>query len=135
MAAAFVETQHLISGDTVSGWIASGSMLFEPRYLDLNPKELLILTEPEPKKFESLLVLRNPQDIPDTVKLEVNKPFRFRGWKLYQISYDTPMGRYSTLSVIEAVRDPWLPLVYTGILLLLAGAVYLFWIGRGIRRE
>ena len=65
--------------------------------------------------------------------LEVNKPYKYQGWKLYQLSYDDTMGKWSNLSVIEAVRDPWLPLVYTGILLLLAGAAYLFWIGREIK--
>jgi len=135
MSVAYLETRNLISGDTVSGWVASGSLIFEPRYLDLGRSRLLILTEPEPRKFESLMVLKDARGIADTIKLEVNKPYRFRGWKLYQFSYDTPMGKYSTLSVIEAVKDPWLPLVYTGILMLLGGAVYLFWLGRGIRSE
>ncbi|KPL25985.1 MAG: hypothetical protein AMS23_03830, partial [Bacteroides sp. SM1_62] len=64
---------------------------------------------------------------------EVNKPFKYRGWKLYQLSYDERMGKWSRVSVIEAVRDPWLPVVYTGIFLLLAGALYLFWIGQDIK--
>jgi hypothetical protein len=135
MAVAYVQTRNLISGDTVSGWITSGSILFEPRYLDLNNTKVLILTEPEPRKFESVVAIRNAQGEADTVKLEVNKPYRIKGWKLYQISYDTSMGRHSTLSVIEAVRDPWLPLVYTGIIMLLGGALYLFWLGRGMRSE
>lgn len=135
MSVAFLETRNLLSGDTVSGWVTSGSWMFEPRYLDLGKSRLLILTEPEPRKFESLMVLKESRGIADTVKLEVNKPYRFNGWKLYQFSYDTPMGKYSALSVIEAVKDPWLPLVYTGILMLLGGAVYLFWLGRGIRSE
>lgn len=135
MAVAFVQARNLISGDTVSGWITSGSILFEPRYLNLNSTKVLILTEPEPRKFESIVVIRDVKGKADTVKLEVNKPYRIRGWKLYQISYDTSMGRYSTLSVIEAVRDPWLPLVYTGIIMLLCGALYLFWLGRGMRSE
>jgi hypothetical protein len=135
MAVAFVETRNIITGDTASGWIASGSMMFDPRFLDLKRSKVLFLTEPEPRKFESLVVLKDALGIADTVELEVNKPHRVKGWKLYQISYDTQMGKYSTASVIEAVKDPWLPLVYTGILLLLCGAVYLFWLGRGIRSE
>jgi hypothetical protein len=135
MAAVYAETRNILTGDTVSGWITSGSVMFEPRYLDLKNSKLLILTEPEPKKFESLVVIKNKNGLTDTVKLEVNKSHRINGWKLYQISYDTQMGKYSNLSVIEAVRDPWLPLVYIGILLLFCGAVYLFWLGRGIRSE
>jgi hypothetical protein len=135
MAVAFVETRNKITGDTVSGWIASGSMMFESRFLDLSRSKLLILTEPEPKKFESIIVVKDAKGDTSTIRLEVNKPHRVAGWKLYQISYDTQMGRYSTLSVIEAVRDPWLPLVYTGITLLLCGALYLFWLGRGVRSK
>jgi hypothetical protein len=45
------------------------------------------------------------------------------------------MGKYSKRSVIEAVRDPWLPVVYAGILMLLGGAVYLFWLGRPVKTE
>ena len=52
---------------------------------------------------------------------------------IYQQSYDETMGKWSKLSVINAVRDPWLPVVYFGIFLLIAGAVYLFWIGREIK--
>ena len=135
MAVAFVETKNTVTGDTASGWVAAGSLMFEPRFLELGGSNLLILTEPEPRKFESLVIFKDIKGLNDTVRLEVNRPHRIRGWKLYQISYDTEMGKYSTLSVIEAVKDPWLPLVYTGILMLLGGAVYLFWLGRGIRSE
>jgi hypothetical protein len=135
IAVAFVETRNVVTGDTASGWITGGSLLFEPRFIDLKGSRLLFLTEPEPRKFESLVVLKSNGSVDDTIKLEVNKPYRFKGWKLYQISYDTQMGKYSKLSVIEAVRDPWLPLVYSGILMLLGGAVYLFWLGRPLHRE
>jgi cytochrome c biogenesis factor len=33
------------------------------------------------------------------------------------------MGAQSQTSILELVRDPWLPLVYTGIYMMLAGAV------------
>jgi uncharacterized membrane protein AbrB (regulator of aidB expression) len=81
------------------------------------------------------MVIRDNRTVADTVKLEVNKPRRFGRWKLYQVGYDAQMGKYSTLSVIEAVKDPWLPLVYAGIFMLLTGSVYLFWQGSRIRNE
>ena len=135
MSVAFVETKNIMTGDTVSGWITSGSLMFEPRFLDLNRSKLLILAEPEPRKFESLVLVKDAKGDTSTIKLEVNKPHRVSGWKLYQLSYDTELGRYSKRSVIEAVRDPWLPVVYTGILMLLGGAVYLFWLGRPVKDE
>jgi hypothetical protein len=135
MSVAFIETRNIITGDTSSGWITSGSMMFQARFLSLKKSKLLILTEPEPRKFESLVLVKDSRNIEDTIKLEVNKPFRMNGWKLYQLSYDTQLGKYSKHSVIEAVRDPWLPVVYIGILMLLGGAIYLFWLGRPVKEE
>lgn len=135
VAAAWVTTRNLVTGDTVSGWISSGSLMFEPVYLDLGRSKFMILTEPEPRKFASRLIFRGSSGKEQPIQLEVNKPHRMEGWKLYQISYDTQMGKYSKTSVLEAVRDPWLPVVYAGILLLLIGAVYMFWLGRGVRSD
>lgn len=59
-------------------------------------------------------------------EIEVNHPLSINGWKVYQLSYDEQMGKWSTLSVLELVRDPWLPVVYLGILLLAIGAVGMF---------
>jgi hypothetical protein len=57
------------------------------------------------------------------------------GYSLYQLSYDENYGKWSAISVIEAVKDPWLPAVYLGIFMMLAGSVYLFWKGNEIRKE
>ncbi len=135
MAVAFVETKNKVTADTVSGWLTSGSLSYDPRYLELGNSELLILTAPEPRKFSSKIQILDSKGVQNETQLEVNKPFRVHGWKLYQISYDTRMGKLSTLSVIEAVRDPWLPVVYAGVFMLLGGALYLFWLGRGAKTE
>ena len=55
--------------------------------------------------------------------VEVNKPVEVDGWKIYQYGYDTQMGAMSRYSILELVSDPWLPLVYTGIYMMLAGAL------------
>ena len=60
----------------------------------------------------------------DTIR--VNKPLSVRGWKIYQYSYDEAKGSQSDISIFEVVRDPWLPFVYLGIFMMLAGAVCLF---------
>ena len=51
------------------------------------------------------------------------------GWKMYQLSYDERFGKYSTTSTIEFVKDPWLPVVYLGVFMMIGGAIYLFFIG------
>ena len=41
-------------------------------------------------------------------------------------SYDESKGRWSDISVLELVRDPWLPVVYAGIIMMMLGAICLF---------
>ena len=105
------------------------------QHLPLDMHNFLVMTMPEPEKYSSNITLhgRDGEEVPLT--LEVNKPYKYQGWKLYQLSYDDSMGKWSRLSVIEAVRDPWLPVVYFGVFLLLGGALYLFWMGRIIKEE
>ena len=55
--------------------------------------------------------------------VEVNKPHEVDGWKIYQYGYDTQMGPQSRITILELVSDPWLPWVYTGFYMMLAGAV------------
>jgi len=76
-----------------------------------------------PKRFASeiQILTRSGKNIETTV--EVNKPVEVEGWKIYQYGYDTQMGAMSRTSILELVSDPWLPLVYAGIYMMLAGAV------------
>jgi cytochrome c biogenesis protein ResB len=80
----------------------------------------------EPKRYVSEVTIftEDGKSIPATI--EVNKPIKVNGWKIYQLSYDETMGKWSRKSTFELVRDPWLPVVYTGITMMLLGAVYLF---------
>ena len=77
----------------------------------------------KPKRFASeiQILTKSGNNIQTTV--EVNKPVDVDGWKIYQYGYDTQMGAMSQTSILELVSDPWLPLVYTGIYMMLAGAV------------
>lgn len=133
--AALVHIKNLVSGDTLTNWLCSGSMVMLPEYILLEKNLGLWLRSPEPKKFESVVVVKTRFGDVDTVTIEVNKPFKTRGWSIYQIGYDEKLGPASKLSIIEAVYDPWIKVVYAGIALMLAGAVYLFWLGRGVRRD
>ena len=83
-----------------------------------------------PRRFASdiQIVTKTGEHIRTTV--EVNKPVEVDGWKIYQYGYDTQMGAMSKTSILELVSDPWLPLVYTGIYMMLAGAVCLFAFGK-----
>ena len=121
---------NIAKKDTIKGWVLSGSYLQEPLYLALDTANFLVLAKPEPKKYRSTIVVRTDSIKTDTVALEVNKPFMIKGWKIYQVSYDQSKGKWSSLSILEAVNDPWLPAVYTGFFMMMAGAVLLFWLGK-----
>ena len=121
---------NVIKKDTVNGWVLLGSYLQDPVFLPLDTSYILALTKPEPKKYKSTIVVRTDSLKTDTVILEVNKPYVVKGWKIYQVNYDQSKGKWSSLSVLEAVSDPWLPAVYTGIFMLIAGSALLFWLGK-----
>ena len=103
-------------------------------------KEFIMETydDGSPRRFASdITIIRNnalsSDHSPLTPKMEatveVNKPVEVDGWKIYQYGYDTQMGAMSEYSILELVSDPWLPLVYTGIYMMLAGAVCMFLFG------
>ena len=87
-----------------------------------------------PRRFASdiQVVTKTGGHIQATV--EVNKPVEVDGWKIYQYGYDTQMDAMSKTSILELVSDPWLPLVYTGIYMMLAGAVCMFLKGKKVKK-
>ncbi|MCR4994432.1 MAG: cytochrome c biogenesis protein ResB [Bacteroidales bacterium] len=87
-----------------------------------------------PRRYASELeiVTRTGKDFMATI--DVNHPLKVDGWKIYQFGYDTAMGAESRTSILEFVRDPWLPAVYAGIYMMLAGALLMFF-GHKKRKE
>ena len=77
----------------------------------------------KPKRYASevQILTQSGKNIETTI--DVNKPYEVDGWKIYQYGYDTQMGAQSQISIFELVSDPWLPWVYAGFYMMLAGAV------------
>lgn len=90
-----------------------------------------------PKRFASDISVytEDGKNVHGTV--EVNKPLKVNGWKIYQYGYDNALGSKSPYSVFMLVKDPWLPAVYTGIFLMLAGALclMLFMAPKPVKKE
>ncbi|MBQ6190234.1 MAG: cytochrome c biogenesis protein ResB [Bacteroidaceae bacterium] len=80
----------------------------------------------QPKRYASEIVVRTKSGDVKHAIVDVNKPVRINGWKIYQYGYDTQKGAQSQMSILELVRDPWLPAVYSGIYLMLFGALLMF---------
>jgi hypothetical protein len=128
-----VRAVNAVSGEIHEGWISCGSFMFNPEYLFLDGRNILVMTMPEPKKYQSHVTALTNTDAPRELFIEVNKPPTVEGWKLYQLSYNQQMGKWSDISILEIVRDPWLPVVYFGFILLFIGAAYIFWIGKELK--
>lgn len=129
---ALISAVNTSSKDTIVGWLTSGSFKLDPQALQLDEKYSLVMLKPEPKRFSSEVQVFAKNGISTRAVIEVNKPYKIMGWNLYQFDYDKEMGKWSDLSIIELVRDPWLPVVYAGIFMLIAGAAFMFWQGKRI---
>lgn len=68
-----------------------------------------------PKQYTSVLQIDGKE-----FKTSVNHPCHYKGYYIYQAGYDRENGSYT---VLKLVRDPLLPVIYLGLLLLAAGAV------------
>ncbi len=123
------------NGAIVRGWVTCGSFNKQYQSLKLDDDYSLIMLFPEPKEFTSNIDVIQKNGNHQEINLQVNKPFKTNGWKIYQLNYDSELGRWSDVSVIELIRDPWLPVVYTGVFLMLAGALFLFWVGSKNKTE
>lgn len=124
-------SDNLPSHDTHEGWVTCGSRQFNYHGLRLDDSHTLVMAPREPRRYSSLVNVYTQDGKSMQTVIEVNKPLTVNGWKIYQYSYDERMGRWSNLSILEFVRDPWLPSVYTGILLLALGAVGMLFRRRG----
>ena len=90
-----------------------------------------------PKRFASDISVYPEDGNPVRGTVEVNRPLKVNGWKIYQYGYDYTRGSKSLYSVFLLVKDPWLPAVYAGIFLMLAGALclMLFMAPKPVKKE
>ena len=114
---------------------ANGAVKEMPLAIELKKFIMETYDNGSPKRFASeiQILTKTKKNIETTV--DVNKPYEVDGWKIYQYGYDTQMGAQSQISILVLVSDPWLPLVYTGIYMMLAGAMCMFIFGKGVKRK
>ncbi len=133
--AALLKVTNTQTNECIENWISCGSFAQQYRSLKISDQYSLVMTIPEAKKFSSELEIltKNGKRIPTII--EVNKAHNHDLWEIYQLDYNKGMGKWSTTSVIELVRDPWLPVIYTGIFMMIFGAFYMFWVGNNITKN
>lgn len=126
-----VEAEHITSGKRVEGWVSCGSFVFEPQYLWLGERYVVVMPQREAKCYLSEVEVMDGSGKMRREAIEVNKPARMGSWRIYQVGYDTQRGRWSTSSVVECVRDGWWRVVQVALWLLLASGVVMFLTAQG----
>lgn len=125
---AYVSVEGTVDGERFSGWLGTGGPHVEPAFIAVGTRVLVLIPGSASSYRSEVSIRGRDAGTVDTV-LEVNRPVSVNGWKLYQMGYDEQAGRWSRLSLVEGVRDPWLPAVYTGFFMILAGNALFFWKG------
>ncbi|MDO4949388.1 MAG: cytochrome c biogenesis protein ResB, partial [Bacteroidales bacterium] len=105
------------------GWVSSGSFLFTPVTLGLPDGFMLSMNPPKPKSFCSEVWLLDGDNERHRFNILVNHPANYATWHLYQMGYDTERGRWSDISILECVRDPWHPVKQLALWTLLLAAL------------
>lgn len=118
------------TGEIKEGWISCGSFRFPGNYLELSEDKLLVMADPEAKSYKSVIKAYTEEGEIFESELTVGKPISVNGWKVYQTSYDIEKGKWSEISIVELVKDPWLWAVYTGLIMMVLGALYLIFTGK-----
>jgi len=132
---AYISVKNIENDSIINSWISSGSFRYPYESLKISDEYSIVMTIPEVKKFSSDIDILTKEGERISTVLEVNKPFKHNSWKIYQLSYDDKMGKWSNLSVLELVKDPWLPLIYLGTFMMIVGAFYMFWMGNKITKN
>ena len=128
-----VQRLRMITTEGLPEWRAvadNGMVKTMPMSIELKKFMMETYDDGSPKRFASAIKIVEKSGREMEATIDVNKPIVVDGWKIYQYGYDTSMGAESTISILELVSDPWLPLVYAGIFMMLGGAVCMFVFGK-----
>ena len=58
----------------------------------------------------------------------MNEPLDYRGYKIYQSSYEEGKDGAPTFSIFSVGKDPGMPVKYAGSILLVSGIALMFWL-------
>lgn len=123
-------------GNKAEGWISCGSHIFPASVLSLDGTYALAMPPREAASYLSEVKIENSKGVSQH-EIRVNHPASIGPWKIYQVSYDKERGRWSTVSILECVKDSWYPIVQVALwIILAAGAAMAFSAGlRNKRKE
>ena len=112
-----------------SFWVCTGSSMFNPEFYSEQGLQIAILP-PAAKTYITRARLYQKHGNTSDIFIKVNKPATIGEYKVYQQSYDITQGKYSEISILNIVKDPWLNFVYVGIFMIMFGVIFLFILGK-----
>lgn len=124
--AVYVVAENKTTGERRSGWVSCGSRIFRASFLGLDGETVIFMPPPEARGYLSRITVADGKGRTEDFDVEVNHPARFGSWRIYQTGYDTSAGKWSSVSVLECVRDPWYWLVHAALWVMLASGLLMF---------
>lgn len=112
--------------DPVSGWVSCGSHVFGSSVLPLEDGKMVVMPYPEAKGYTSEVRIVWPDGKVIDADIRVNHPAKTGPWRIYQSGYDTSRGKWSSVSILECVHDPWYRLVHVALWMVLCGGILIF---------
>lgn len=138
LGSADMQRMKLITTVGATEWRAYNQqeeMVELPIAVELNRFIMEQYDDGSPKRYASDVNIYTKSGNNFHATVDVNKPIKVDGWKIYQYGYDTAAGPESRISILELVSDLWLPAVYAGIAMMLAGAFTLLFISRKTKED
>jgi cytochrome c biogenesis protein ResB len=98
---------------------------------DVPGYRIMYVQESKIKDFFSILQIVDGEEVVAEKKIEVNDPLAYKGYVLYQSSYDSENLSWSGLQV---KKDPGVTLVYGGFLIQILGMIIIFYVNPLVRK-
>ncbi len=115
----------------VDDWLFSNNQ-YATWYTDNNFALVYESTGESIKHFTSKLrIEENGQTVAEKT-IRVNDPLKYKGYVIYQSSYDPEAGAFSGLQI---VKDPGIPVVYAGFGALCFGVIFIFYVKPFLRKK
>ena len=124
--AVYLKATNSATGESYSGWVSCGSHIFEPSYLRLGERYAIAMPRRDAKRYLSRVDVEQMSGERQRFDIEVNHPARIGAWRIYQVGYDTARGRWSSVSVLECVKDGWYSAIHIALWLMLSAGVVMF---------
>ena len=124
--AIYLKATNSATGESYSGWVSCGSHIFEPSYLRLGERYAVAMPRRDAKRYLSRVDVEQMSGERQRFDIEVNHPARIGAWRIYQVGYDTARGRWSSVSVLECVKDGWYSAIHIALWLMLSAGVVMF---------